>query len=290
MLKRKTFLRSGLIPTPRGKAPARRRRPVLEGLEDRALLSLNLTSAFGIGGDTLVANAVAVDSQGNSYVTGYFDGQVNFDPQGASNASILTGNGGRTTFIAKYSPSGKFVWAREFSNFAGGLNYGNGIAVDSATNTIFVVGTLSGAANFSPTGAAVTLSTTTELQVGYIAELTAAGDLDNGLAAKVDLPDPSAPGSFSTGDAVTISGDGSDVYITGGFEGTVDFDSSGAVITRSSADPSLPDSYALRLSNGLAPTNFAQNVNQPDIAAHAIAVDNRGSVYVVGSGYTTRPF
>src|SRR5262249_27023658 len=53
--------------------------------------------------------AVAVDDTGNVYVTGYYVGQVDFDPGAGS--TILDGGSG-AVFVASYSRSGQLRWAR----------------------------------------------------------------------------------------------------------------------------------------------------------------------------------
>src|SRR5690242_2933940 len=63
-------------------APARRWRPQLESCERRELLALDFASAIGVGGVAFFTGQVAVDAAGNKYLSGGFEGQVNFDPQG----------------------------------------------------------------------------------------------------------------------------------------------------------------------------------------------------------------
>nr|MDA3864149.1 SBBP repeat-containing protein [Deltaproteobacteria bacterium] len=72
-------------------------------------------------------NGIAVDSNGNSYITGYFGGTAEFG------STTLTSAGGNGVFIAKVDSSGNYLWAVK----AGGSSddRGNGIAVDSNGNS-----------------------------------------------------------------------------------------------------------------------------------------------------------
>jgi hypothetical protein len=80
---------------------------------------------------------IAVDTAGNSVVTGGFSDTATFGA-GEPNETVLT-NGGM--FVAKYASNGSLVWATQ----AGGI--GRGIAVDTAGNNV-VTGGFSDTATF----------------------------------------------------------------------------------------------------------------------------------------------
>jgi hypothetical protein len=74
---------------------------------------------------------IAVDANGNSYVTGY-----------THNDLAGTGNAGRyDVFIMKHDTSGEQLWIKQFGST--GLDYGNDIAV-SANGNSYVTGIISG--------------------------------------------------------------------------------------------------------------------------------------------------
>ncbi|HXI85500.1 MAG TPA: fibronectin type III domain-containing protein, partial [Verrucomicrobiae bacterium] len=92
--------------------------------------------------------AVAVDTNGNVFVTGYFANTINFGaPSGA-----MTSAGWYDIFVAKYSPAGVCLWSKQFGSPTSGDNQGDesgyALAVDSAGNVI-VGGSFDGTANFS---------------------------------------------------------------------------------------------------------------------------------------------
>ena len=91
-----------------------------------------------------VGYGIGVDSSGNSYVTGYFEGSATFG-QGQANQTLLTAAGGSDIFVAKYNSSGALQWAKR----AGGTvdEAGYGIAVDSSGNS-YVTGYFEGSATF----------------------------------------------------------------------------------------------------------------------------------------------
>ncbi len=77
-------------------------------------------------------NSVAVDLNGNIYITGSFSGtSVTFD------SFTLTNYGGSDIFIAKYDPSGNVIWAESFGGTTN--DFGNGIATDKNGN-VYIAG------------------------------------------------------------------------------------------------------------------------------------------------------
>src|SRR5439155_1564249 len=100
--------------------------------------------AGGIDADR--GEGIAVDSSGNSTVTGFFALTATFGP-GEANQTVLTAAGSNDIFVAKYDSTGLLVWAKQ----AGGANVdgGDGIAVDSSGNS-YVTGFFFSTATFGP--------------------------------------------------------------------------------------------------------------------------------------------
>jgi hypothetical protein len=126
-----------------------RRRLAAERLEDRNLLA---AYAFGevqqIGNgalDTSANGSLAMDADGNSYVAGYFEGAVDFDPAHVHPGDVdwLTSVGNdRDLFVAKYSLQGALLWVRAIESdvtVSGRLETVNEIAVDDQGN-LYVAG------------------------------------------------------------------------------------------------------------------------------------------------------
>ena len=94
------------------------------------------------GIDFACGYSIAVDANGNNYVTGVFGESATFD------ATTLTSSGGDDIFVAKIGHNGNWLWAKQ----AGGTNddYGYSIAVDANGNN-YVTGRFSGCATFGAT-------------------------------------------------------------------------------------------------------------------------------------------
>ena len=94
------------------------------------------------GGSGLVCHDIAVDAEGNVYVTGHFEGEVDFDPTPAEeihDSGNHTGN-----YLVRYNPDGIFQWARTWDGPGNeGLGYRTpwginttSLAVDSDGNVL----------------------------------------------------------------------------------------------------------------------------------------------------------
>ena len=77
---------------------------------------------------------MALDSQGNIYLTGTFQGtNVDFDP--GTGTALLTSSGGSVDiFFAKYDSSGNYLWARRVGG--AGEDIPGKIAVDGSGNVL----------------------------------------------------------------------------------------------------------------------------------------------------------
>ncbi|MDB4955046.1 MAG: putative secreted protein [Myxococcales bacterium] len=89
--------------------------------------------ATGFGGLGIDApRGIALDADGNIYICGYFDGEIDFGPKIGKKPSA----GGSDAFVAKLDPTGKLVWAQTFG--AKRDDAANAIAVRG--DTVVVVG------------------------------------------------------------------------------------------------------------------------------------------------------
>jgi hypothetical protein len=97
------------------------------------------SKAFGDAAQDQRVQGVATDASGNVFITGYYDGTVNF---GGSN---LTTGGSWDIFVAKFTSSGAHVWSSTY----GGVDYQRAlaIAVDGSGNVI-IAGNMAGSTNF----------------------------------------------------------------------------------------------------------------------------------------------
>jgi hypothetical protein len=93
--------------------------------------------------------AISVDTAGNIFLTGYFDGTADFDPHPVSTYTMTAQTGASDIFICKLDSSGNFGWAKQFSGVIalGGVGYS--IALDDDGN-VYTTGTIGGTVDFDP--------------------------------------------------------------------------------------------------------------------------------------------
>ena len=221
--------------------------------------------SFGGSSDD-IGRSITVDASGNVYTTGYFQGTADFDP-GAGTANI-TSAGNEDIFIQKLDASGNFLWAK---SFGGSLaDYGLSIAVDAAGN-VYTTGYFQGTADFDP-GAGTANHSSAGNEDIFVQKLDTSG---NFVWARSFGDSNSDRGNSICVDA------SSNVYTTGGFDGTVDFDP-GAGTTNLTSEGSL-DVYVQKLNstgNFVWTKSFGGSLNDQGFS---ITVDDSGNVHTTGS-------
>lgn len=211
------------------------------------------------------ATSLAVDTSGNVYITGYFNGSADMDPgPGIYNLTSLFAG----IFIVKLDPSGNFVWAKQFSGTATAQSFA--IALDS-TNNILITGRFQGTIDFDPdTGTT---------------NLTAFGN-DDIFVSKLD-----SSGNFiwiqqmggSSADqareiALDIMGN---IYTTGTFGGTADFDPGASTATLTTMGNQDVFVSKLDSSGNFVWVKQFGGINTEQ--AYGIALDTMGNIYTTGA-------
>ena len=197
---------------------------ISNGAEDIYFAKYNSAGAlvwvFGMGSaGTDAGNGIAVDAAGNVYITGAFANTVDFDPgSGTTNLSATAAN---DCYIAKYNSAGVLQWA--FKVGAGGSDSGHKLFVDQSNN-LYVAGYFSQTADFDPSGTTVNLVSNGSSD-GFLAAYTTAGALQWAFNIGANSAD------VVTGVTWDVSGN---LYITGDYTGTADFDPSATTHTLTS--------------------------------------------------------
>ncbi len=223
-------------------------------------------STFLGGSAADAGNAIAVDSSGNAYVTG-FTSSINFPTKNPLQPAL---GGSSDAFVAKLDPTGSLI----YSTFLGGSvgDFGNAIAVDASGNAYITGGTNS--ANFP---------TKNPLQA-------ALGGASDAFVAKLDPTGSALVYSTFLGGTMDDVGNG------------IAVDSSGnAYATGNTLSTNFPTKNPLQPASGGARDTFVAKLNAAgsvlvystyvggsgEDSGNGIAVDSAGNAYVTGSTRST---
>lgn len=201
---------------------------------------------------------VALDGSGNVFVTGSFDGTVDFG------GGPLTSAGSLDIFVVKFDAGGNHLWSRRFGDFGDTTSgFDESVAVDGSGN-VYITGPFSGTMDFGG------------------GPLTSAGDLDI-YVAKLHYLSGDHIWSKRFGDAniqkfsrVAVDGSGN-VLVAGTFEGTVDF--GGGPLTSAG----YADIFVTKFNadgNHLWSQSFGDTL--ADETCWGVAVDGLGNVLATG--------
>ncbi len=173
-------------------------------------------SIGGTGYDN--GNSIAIDTGGNVYVTGSFQGTVDFDP--SANTANLVSAGNNDIFIAKYSANGNYIWANRIGNT--NSDVGEHIALDASGN-IYITGVLpAGTVDFDPSASTANISAYQSSGDMFIAKYNSNGNYIWVKSLTLSINN-AWPDNHING--ITID-KGGNICVTGQFTSTVDFDPS----------------------------------------------------------------
>lgn len=229
----------------------------------------------GTGATQNHANAIEVNYNKNAvYLTGSFESTVDFNPGAGTN--FQTANGDADFFVQKFDLLGNAVWTRTFGNAGHASAYA--ITSDTAGN-VYITGAYEGTLDIDPGLGTLELTSNGYHDI-FMLKLTSAGDLvwansiggaDDDLAESVQL------------DA------GENVYITGSYAATTDFDP-GAGISEMTAE-SATDAFILKLSN-TGTYDWARTISNGEDADYgkSSVIDAEGYIYTTGTFNSTSDF
>jgi hypothetical protein len=201
--------------------------------------ALEWVHAFGgTQGDN--GQAVATDSQNNVYVAGTFSGTADFDP--GTGITYLNAGAGSNVFIQKLSPGGDLIWAKAFP--VGGSTVITSIAVDPSDHVI-LGGRFTGTMVFPTVDSTSTISSPGQADA-YMAKMNPGGQ----FIWTRSFGNPNDTASHSDQINALKTDASGNIYSTGHFYGTADFDPSpmGAVIL--TATGANMDIFIQKLSPG----------------------------------------
>jgi alpha-tubulin suppressor-like RCC1 family protein len=217
------------------------------------------------GAGTDEARSIVVNDNGDVFVTGFFGGNIDFDPGSA--VYDISSRGGFDVFVVKLNGAGDFIWAKSI----GGTNYemGMGIAFDGSGN-LLVVGNFYGTMDADPSGNTFNLISNGDADV-FICKIDSIG---NFLWAK-GFGSP----QFDDGKGVAVDQHGA-AYITGVFRNVLDFNPASEQYNIAAIGS---DDAFLSKFDGNGGFLWAKSIGGAgDERGLSVAVDDIGNVYSTG--------
>ena len=254
---------------------------ISNGLQDAFLMKLNSEGetqwAISLGGNEFdEATTIDVDEIGNIYVAGYFSGTVDFDPtndefsltsQGDSISSISD------TFIAKYSPDGSLIWAKNYDDFSP-----SSIVIKllvTPQNEILILGSFEGTIDFDPNQGVAELSANAPFGAdAYLLKLTSEGEF------KMVTPISRSQSNNVYPSDIKLDSEGN-IYTIGSFSGAVDFDASSNE-TLLIGPPGTEDTFISKINSAGSLIWAKQYKSDKGIIGYGIELDDLENIYTVG--------
>lgn len=225
----------------------------------------NFTYAFGSTGAD-VAYDIAIDSNDNKYIVGYYTGTVDFDP--TQNTDNKTAAGSTDFFISKYSSNNEYLWTNSIGST--GQDRAYSIDIDSSNN-IYVAGHFELTVDFDPSGST--------------ANITSGGSSDSYTASYSSDGTYRWVKKYSGSNAMAANSvivNNNNVYTCGQYFGTVDFDPSGSVDNKTSGGHY--DSYITSLTSNDGTYNWSKTLSSvgTNETCTAVVTDSANNVYFTG--------
>ncbi len=244
-------------------------------LENQAQLIFDWSTTIGKQ-NTDVANDVSVDPSGKTVTTGFFLGDsIDFDPGvGVFNLSASS----ESMYVRKLGVNGGLVWAYSFDNGT----RGNGVHTDQVGN-VYLTGTNYFGFDADPSVGVENIGIVGD-QEAFVIKLNWGGGF---VWAQDFNSTDEVVGSRVKTDPMT-----GDVYVSGYFTGTADFDpGSGSFVYTSNGGW---DAFVLKLSSG-GDVKWVKTFGSTADVLHAdkiydLEVDTNGDVYCAGAFSTTVDF
>jgi hypothetical protein len=213
------------------------------------------------------------DGEGNFYITGSYISPVDFDPDPTIEYlvdEVDAANYDQDIFIAKYNANGEFIWVKTIGSF----NTDIGKTIDILSNgNVIVTGEFQYQVDFNP-GPEVAMLSTSNNAI-FLLTLTSDGDY---VDAKF------LSGTSNSFNIYSTKMDANDnLYLTGGFYGTADFDP-GPSTYSVTASGSGATRFICKLDNNLS-CIWVKSFNMTSLSGivRDIEIDDTGALFIAGS-------
>lgn len=243
--------------------------------------------ALGLGDTNLVfgeerAWDLAVDEEGRIYLTGAFGGTVNFNPRFPDARWITNPGTASGLFLASYAPDGSNLWAIGLgANLTNVFTEGYSTVALDSNGHCWLAGNFRGTCDFDPGPGVCTMTSRGQTDI-FLARYDRGGAFQAVYQVGGTAQDIVSPGAMRS--------DGTNVFLTGRFAGTADFDP-GVGTSNLTAVGGM--NIFVAAFNGAGTLRWAFNLPTSGGApagqgGHRVALDAAGHCFVAGwSGGTT---
>jgi hypothetical protein len=218
----------------------------------------------------------ALDSQGNVYVAGCFQGRYDLDASAAS-SNVVTSAGEKDVFLVKYSAGGDFVWGFALSDAGdSATSLKEASVVLAADGSVVLMSHFNGSMDLDPGTGVSTVASAGGSDL-FLASYTSAGGFVRGARVGGTQSETAPPGTMRAGP------DGN-VYYTGRFRGIVDINpGAGIFAVTNTGVPAADDLFVSSLASDLSfRWGFAVASDGGLDGGHRVAFDSRTNLYVTG--------
>ena len=215
------------------------------------------------------AEAVTIDSNGNIYLTGCFEGTVDFGADFGV-TDVKTSAGLFDVFVTKINANYTYGWTKRIGG--NGRDYGNSITTDSSGN-VYITGEFWYTVNFGADFGA----TDTKISAG-MADIFVIKINTNGTYAWTK--NLVSSDSYETGNSITTDSSGN-VYVTGVFRGSIDFGADFGVSDVKTATGNW-GAYITKI-NSSGTYGWTKCFSSIRVGGNSVVTDSSGNIYLTGS-------
>lgn len=210
---------------------------------------------------------IDIDASGNTIIGGSFQGTIDFDPgPGIFN---LTSVGSNDAYVAKFDPSGNFLWAISFGG--GGYDIVNDLTIDLFGN-IILSGGFAGSADFDPSAGNYILNSIGTSSL-FLSKLSSTGGFIYAFPVG---------GTMHILTTYLVTDALRNIYMTGLFQSTADFDPGPSNSNLTAFG--IRDAFIVKYSSGGAFIRAGQmgGPSSSILEIGGIDIDGSGNIVAVG--------
>jgi hypothetical protein len=234
----------------------------------------------------LITNSIAVDSADNIYICGFCTYDTDFDPSTEINP-INCYNG--SVYVSKFSKTGKYLWTKTIFTEKSTIPYSINCDFNSSDN-LYISFTYSYEENPDPNPYDTTFYLDETISNIVIVKMNSNSDIEwtrtigDKKIRKVEEDDYTWFYTRNISCSSMAVDESNGIYITGDFEGEIDFDPGSSIVTFSSISDYSASAYLLKLdsSGNYCWVDPAVTIYEDTAGSSIIQTDN-GNIYCYGT-------